>query len=158
MDTKRKGRFGSSNNNFGSRSSSFDHLSSFYKDIGWKPSLLDWDKPLFSRYGGSLEKVLAHANKTAEKSRKFLNKVESKKQSSINRAKLVPANATIRQEYIKCGKTPCYHGKHGPYYYAYRKDPETKKLKKKYIGQYLQPSSEGKSDSTNNIALSYIRK
>ena len=158
MDTKRKGRFGSSNNNFGSHSSSFDHLSSFYKDIGWKPSLLDWDKPLFSRYGGSLEKVLAHANKAAEKSRKFLNKVESKKQSSINRAKLVPENATMRQEYIKCGKTPCYHGKHGPYYYAYWKDPETKKLKKKYIGQYLQYSSEGKSDSTNNIALSYIRK
>ena len=77
---------------------------------------------MFSRYGGSLEKVLAHANKTAEKSRKLIKKFESKKQSSIDRAKLVPENATIRQEYIKCGKTPCYHGKHGPYYYAYWKD------------------------------------
>jgi hypothetical protein len=114
MDTKRLGRFYSSSNNFDSHSSSFDDLSSFYNDTGWKPSLLDWDKPLFSRHAGSLEKVLAHANKTAEKSRKFLNKVESKKQSSINRAKLLPENATIRHEYIKCGKTPCYHVKHGP--------------------------------------------
>jgi hypothetical protein len=31
----------------------------------------------------------------------------------------------------------CYHGKHGPYYYAYWKDPETKKLKKKYIGTHM---------------------
>jgi hypothetical protein len=93
---------------------------------------------LFSRRGSSLEKLLARASKTAEKSRKFLNKVESKRQSSINRAKLVPENATIRKEYIKCGKTPCYHGKHGPYYYAYWKDPETKKLKKKYIGTVCQ--------------------
>lgn len=61
--------------------------------------------------------------------------------SSISRAKLIPENATIRKEYVKCGKTPCYHGKHGPYYYAYWKDPETKKLKKKYIG----PHQKGKS-------------
>jgi hypothetical protein len=129
--TKRLGRFSHpSDDNF----NSFDHLLSFSKDTGLKPSLLDWDKPLFSRHSSSLEKLLAHANKAAEKSRKFLNKIESKKQSSINRAKLVPENATIRKEYIKCGKTPCYHGKHGPYYYAYWKDPETKKLKKKYIG------------------------
>ena len=63
-----------------------------------------------------------------------LTKLNQRNSLSINRAKLVPENATIRKEYIKCGKTPCYHGKHGPYYYAYWKDPETKKLKKKYIG------------------------
>lgn len=146
MNTKRIGRFSSYNNNSDSRSSSFDHLSSFYGNTGWKPYVLDWDKPLFSRHRSSLEKVLAHARKTAEKSRKFLDKIESKKQSSISRAKSIPENATIRKEYVKCGKTPCYHGKHGPYYYAYRKDHETKKLKKKYIGQYLQSLSEGKSD------------
>jgi hypothetical protein len=61
-------------------------------------------------------------------------------------SKSIPENSTIRKEYVKCGKTPCYHEKHGPYYYAYWKDPETKKLKKKYIGQYLQPSLEGKGD------------
>ena len=27
--------------------------------------------------------------------------------------------------------------KHGPYYYAYWKDPETKRLKKKYIGRHF---------------------
>jgi hypothetical protein len=49
------------------------------------------------------------------------------------RAKSIPENATIRKEYIKCGKEMC-ELKHGPYYYAYWKDPESKKLKKKYIG------------------------
>jgi hypothetical protein len=142
MDTKRIGRFSSFNNSFDSHSSSLDHLSSFHKDIGWKPALLGWDKPLFSRHRNSLERVLAHAKKTAEKSRRFIDKIESKKQSSIDRAKSIPKNATIRKEYIKCGKTPCYHEKHGPYYYAYWKDSDAKKLKKKYIGQYLQSSSE----------------
>jgi hypothetical protein len=123
------------------------------KDASWAPSLLDLGRPLFSHYVGSIEKVLAHAKKTAESSRRFLDRIESKKQSSINRAKSIPRNATIRQEYIKCGKTPCTHRKHGPYYYAYWKDPETRKLKKKYIGQYLQPSSEGKKQvSTNDMA------
>jgi hypothetical protein len=75
--------------------------------------LLDWDKPLVSRHRDSLEKVLAHAKKTAEKSEKFINEIESRRQSSINRAKSIPENATIRQEYIKCGTTPCYHEKHG---------------------------------------------
>jgi hypothetical protein len=149
-NTKRLGRYGPPSNNFDSHSSSFNYLSSFYKDISSKPSLLD-GKPLFSRSGSSLEKVLAHAKKTADRSRKFLDKIESKKQSSISRSRSVPKSATIRQEYVKCGKTPCYHGKHGPYYYAYWKDPETKKLKKKYIGQYLQSSSEGKSDVMQEI-------
>ena len=144
--TKRIGRFGSSNDNFNSDPSSFGHLSSLYKDTGWKSSLLDWDKPLFSHRDNSLEKALDHARKTAEKSRRFIDKINSKKQSSIDRAKSIPENATIRKEYIRCGKTPCYHGKHGPYYYAYWKDPETRKLKKIYIGQYFQCSSEGKSD------------
>ena len=54
-----------------------------------------------------------------------------------NRVKSIPKNATIRKEYVKCGKVLCYHGKHGPYYYAYWKDPKTKKLKKKYIGTHM---------------------
>jgi hypothetical protein len=84
--------------------------------------------------------VLVHAKKAAEKSRRFIDNIESKKQSSISRAKSIPENATIRKEYVKCGKVLCYHGKHGPYYYAYWKDTETKKLRKKYIGQYFQSS------------------
>jgi hypothetical protein len=148
MSTKRLGRFSSSNNS--DSPSYFDQLASFYKDTGQRPSLSDWDKPLFSRHTGSLEKILAHAKKTAERSRKFLNKIESKKQSSIDRAKLLPENATIRQEYIKCGKTPCYHGKHGPYYYAYWKDSETKKLRKKYVGTYM-PENEGMTNDVDKV-------
>jgi hypothetical protein len=144
MDTKRKGRFSPFNNNSDSCPSFLDHSPSFYKDIGWKPSLLDWDKPLFSQYTSSFERILARAKKTEEKSRKLINRTESKNQSSICRAKLIPENATIRKEYVKCGKTPCYHEKHGPYYYAYWKDPATKKIKKKYIGQYFQSVSEEK--------------
>jgi hypothetical protein len=147
MDTKRLGRFGSSTNNFDSHSTSFGR----YEDPGLKPSLLDWDKSLFLRRESSLERVLAHARKTAEKSQRFINRINSKKRSSIDRAKSIPENATIRKEYIKCGKTPCYNGKHGPYYYAYWKDPETKRLKKKYIGQYLQPPSEEKKQDTDEI-------
>lgn len=144
--TKRIGRYCSYNNNSDSRPSSFDQLSSFYKDTSSKPSGLDWDKPLFSTRMSSLEKVLAHAKKTAEKSRRFLDKIESNKQSSINRAKSIPENATIRKEYVKCGKTPCNHVKHGPYYYAYWKDTETKKLKKKYMGTYLPENKETTND------------
>lgn len=45
---------------------------------------------------------------------------------------IVPKNATIRQEYVRCGKYDC-DKPHGPYYYAYWKD--NAKLKKKYIGK-----------------------
>ena len=90
----------------------------------------------------SLERILARARRTAEESQRLYDRIESKKQSSISRAKTIPENATVRKEYVKCGNTRCYHGEHGPYYYAYWKDPETKKLKKKYIGQYFQPFSE----------------
>jgi hypothetical protein len=147
-NTKRLGRFSRSDYSH----SSLNQLTSLYEDASWTQSLLELGKPLFLQQS-PLEKILAHANRTAEKSRKFLDKVESKKQSSIDRSKLLPENATIRQEYIKCGKTSCYHGKHGPYYYAYWKDPQTKRLKKKYIGQYFQSFSEEKRQaSTNDIA------
>jgi hypothetical protein len=46
----------------------------------------------------------------------------------------IPRNATIRLEYVKCGNPDCAE-KHGPYNYAYWKDRETKKLKKRYIGK-----------------------
>ena len=110
-------------------SSFFDRLASFYKDMGWRP-LLDWDKPLFSPTGRntkSLLKVLEDANKTFEKSNKFLNKIKSRELASNTRAKSIPENATIREEYVKCGKEMCEQ-KHGPYYYAYCKEPETKKI------------------------------
>ena len=44
----------------------------------------------------------------------------------------IPPNATIRQEYVKCGNPDCQN-QHGPYLYAYWK--QDKKLNKKYVGK-----------------------
>jgi hypothetical protein len=147
--TKRLGRFAttSSDSDF-DYSSYFDRLRPLYDSIGLKSSL-DIDK--FSRHRSSLKRVIEHTNKTIEKSRKFFRRIELRKQSSIIRAKCAPENATIRREYIKCGKISCMQ-EHGPYYYAYWKDPDSKKLRKKYIGQYVQSSSEeSKKTSTNDV-------
>jgi hypothetical protein len=108
----------------------FDGLLSFYSSIGWKPSQ-------FRRRRTTFEKVIAHANKTA----KFLNKIKSREIVCINRAKSIPENATIRKEYVKCGKQLCEE-LHGPYYYAYWKDSNNKKLMKKYIGIHLPATKD----------------
>jgi hypothetical protein len=47
----------------------------------------------------------------------------------------IPLNATIRQEYVKCGNPDCQN-QHGPYFYAYWK--QDKKLNKRYIGKHLE--------------------
>jgi hypothetical protein len=67
--------------------------------------------------GTSLQKVLANANKTTERATRFINKIKSRQVAYTNRAKSIPENATIRKEYIKCGKEICQH-QHGPYFYA----------------------------------------
>jgi hypothetical protein len=102
----------------------FNEISSFHKQNRMR-SLLDWDKPLFGHKHTSLQKVLANANKTIEKSTKFINKIKSRQLACANKAKSIPENATIRKEYVKCGKEICEQ-KHGPYYYAYWKDLKVK--------------------------------
>jgi hypothetical protein len=47
----------------------------------------------------------------------------------------IPQNATIRQEYVKCGNPDCQNS-HGPYLYAYWK--QDKKLRKLYVGKNLE--------------------
>jgi hypothetical protein len=47
----------------------------------------------------------------------------------------IPPNATIRQEYVKCGDPDCQNS-HGPYFYAYWK--QDRKLKKRYVGKNLE--------------------
>jgi len=47
----------------------------------------------------------------------------------------IPLNATIRQEYVKCGNPDCQKP-HGPYFYAYWK--QDKKLNKRYVGKNLE--------------------
>ena len=80
-------------------------------------------------------KFFAKVHKRIEHTKKFFERIESARLSSINNAKSVPKNATIRKEHVTRGKPLCYRGEHGPYYYAYWK--EGKKLKKKYIGTHL---------------------
>jgi hypothetical protein len=109
---------------------------------------IDFNKPLFGNKHTSLQKLLENANKTTEKATKFLNKIKSRQLAYANRSKSIPKNATVRKEYIKCGKEIC-ELKHGPYYYAYWKDPESKKLKKKYIGDHM-PKKEGSENISNN--------
>jgi hypothetical protein len=82
-----------------------------------------------------------------EKQKEELNRVMNEAQSDINKLKemetrrsridsTLPSNYTIREEFVRCGKEFCLQCPHGPYYYAYWKDPTTKKLKKKYVGQF----------------------
>jgi len=154
LNTKRLGRYHNvpSNNNNNDKSnlqSYFRELASLYNDKS-KKSSPDCSKPLFRDKRTSLQKVLANANKASEKSTKFINKIKSRRLACARRAKSVPENATIRKEYIKCRKQNC-EIKHGPYYYAYWKDPQRKKLKKKYIGDHMPENKESSDDSTNNL-------
>jgi len=47
----------------------------------------------------------------------------------------IPQNATIRQEYVKCGNPDCQNS-HGPYLYAYWK--QDCKLNKRYVGKSFE--------------------
>ena len=89
-----------------------------------------------------------------DRHRKFIKRMKDAKALTIQRFKAVPENASIRKEYIKCGKNSCEMS-HGPYYYAYWKQgiPSSDnqsvtiwKLKKKYIGSYL-PETASKDNS-----------
>jgi hypothetical protein len=130
-----------------SSQSHFNKLASLY-EVRSRGSIVDWDKPLFEDKRSSLQKVLANAKKTTERATKFINKIKSRHLACANRAKSIPENAIIRKEYIKCEKQMC-EIEHGPYYYAYLKDPESKKLKKKYIGDHM-PSDKKSNDGIDN--------
>jgi hypothetical protein len=86
----------------------------------------------------SFDRLMKEANKLIARAEKLNNKDESGKQACQSRSKSIPKNATIRREYVKCKKPNCYPDRHGPFYYAYWKDPGTKKLKKKYIGRHFE--------------------
>jgi hypothetical protein len=92
------------NNNVNSySSSSYDKwLKSFYEDMGWKPLFYSWDKP-------------SATTKAIDRAEKLLNKINISQTLATNRLKSIPQNATIRTEYIKCGKAGCLHETHGPY-------------------------------------------
>jgi hypothetical protein len=87
---------------------------------------------------------MEEGNKLIARAQALDNKEKSIKLACQSRSKSVPKNATIRKEFVKCKKLNCYCQLHGPYYYAYWKDPETKRLKKRYIGSYYSPENEQK--------------
>jgi hypothetical protein len=90
----------------------------------------------------SLEELMEEGNRLIAQVQALDNKEKLKRLACQTRSKSIPKNATIRKKYVKFKKPDCYHKKHGPYYYAYWKDPETKKLKKKYIGRRYYPADE----------------
>jgi hypothetical protein len=88
----------------------------------------------------------------------------------------IPPNATIRQQFIRCGN-PDSQNSHGPYLYAYWK--QDMKLNKRYVGKNfedfairkiakevkLRPSQytkfifiEGEADNGNVLAKQYLEK
>ncbi len=76
-----------------------------------------------------------------EKTNKRIKSINTKFEYSINSLllnhKSIPENATIREEFIRCGKENCNLCPHWPYYYAYWKDKikdNKSKLRKKYLG------------------------
>ena len=85
----------------------------------------------------SFDRLMKEANKLMVRYEKLNNKDESRKRACQSRSKSIPKNATIRKEYVKCKKPNCYPDRHGPFYYAYWKDPASKKLRKKYIGRHF---------------------
>jgi hypothetical protein len=73
----------------------------------------------------------------------------------------IPPNATIRQEYVKCGNPDCKNS-HGSYLYAYWK--QDKKLKKRYVGKNLEEfglrkiAKETKVKPSQLIKLKFIER
>jgi cytochrome b involved in lipid metabolism len=100
----------------------------------------------------SLKKMREKEVFLIKESEKVLVKINSKIQIANKNSKSIPKNATIRKEYIKCGKDMCLRCKHGPYYYAYWKD-ESGKLKKKYVGRDNPRERTGIAiqDNSNNL-------
>jgi hypothetical protein len=73
----------------------------------------------------------------------------------------IPLNATIMQEYVKCGDPDCQN-LHGPYLYAYWK--QDKKLRKRYIGKNFEDfclrkiAKEIKGKPSQLIKLKFIQQ
>jgi hypothetical protein len=98
----------------------------------------------------SFPELMEEAHRLIARVRALDNKERSKKLACQSRLKLIPRNATIRKEFVKCKKYNCCYERHGPYYYAYWKDPNNKKLRKKYIGRHFDMDNLSASYGTGN--------
>ncbi|MGA8085081.1 MAG: hypothetical protein WB988_24770 [Candidatus Nitrosopolaris sp.] len=67
----------------------------------------------------------------------------------------IPSNATIRQQYVKCGNPQCQR-KHGPYLYAYWK--EGNKTKSRYVGKKLEDFDFRKIAKDNDLRPNQLLK
>ncbi len=115
----------------------------FLKPIGW-PKL----KKRINKLHECVTRVVANSESEQLRS---IAKTKSEKLTSTNNSRNVPGNATIRKEYVRCGKLDC-PSKHGPYYYAYWKD-DSGKLKKKYIGKYPPSIDKHKSSDIDHPVI-----
>jgi hypothetical protein len=106
---------------------SFNRDLGFLKPIPW-PKLKKKIDRLISR----TEKLAARVESDKLRSQA---KAQKEELTATNNCKCIPSNATISNEYVKCGKSGCSESKHGPYFYAYWKDDHGR-LMKKYIGKY----------------------
>jgi hypothetical protein len=68
-----------------------------------------------------IARTLVEADRRLERHRRFIKRMEDAKALSTQRFNILPTNATIRKEYVKCGKNDCRMS-HGPYYYGYWKE------------------------------------
>ena len=123
----------------------------FLKPLGW-PKLkkriikqLERADKLIAKFDSEQLRSIA---KIKSEELRSIEKAKSEQLTSTNNSRNLPRNVTIREEYVKCGKSDCSRCKHGPYYYAYWKD-DSGKLKKKYIGKYA-PSVERTSNLKSN--------
>lgn len=66
--------------------------------------------------------LFARTDAPIAKSRKFIDGIKAEEKASKKKFETVPANATIREEHVKCKKFHCKMYPHGPYYYAYWKE------------------------------------
>jgi hypothetical protein len=104
-----------------------------------------------------IARTLVEADRRLERHRRFIKRMENAKALSAQRFNILPTNATIRKEYVKCGKNDCEMS-HGPYYYAYWKEKVPNndpggviwRLKKRYIGSFL-PSDKVSKPLFKNI-------
>src|SRR5215203_172099 len=104
--------------------------------------ILSWLKRINSM---SRDRLMEEGNKLIARAQALDNKEKSIKLACQSRSRTVPKSATIRKEFVKCKKLNCYRQLHGPYYYAYWKDPETRRLKKRYIGSHYYTEDEQKA-------------
>jgi hypothetical protein len=91
------------------------------------------------------DQLMEEGNKLIARAQSLDNKEKLIELECQLRSKSIPKNATIRREFVKCKRSNCYRQQHGPYYYAYWKDPETRRLKKKYIGSHYYTEDEQKA-------------